>query len=1283
MRVVVDLEVFPSSAGSPHDVDQYSAALVESMLSHAGHHQIEVVVNHSSEELVEDLQGKFPGLFRQGAFRVSRVPFLEADQTNPDWRRSAAELVREHALLQLKPHVILCAPLTGPARALLISRVSRLSVPTAVALSGLPSSNGLHTSDRIGAGLAVSRNGGQVKQRWQSEPELILTVSESRKRLLVSALELPPDRITVVPLGVDRQSRVALSGAQAWAVRKRFSIPDDFILLMPGESSHGIERLLEAYALLSRDLRRVNRLVIAGSVEREANCFFQIARASGLGDGELMVAGDATDDEVAALCNSCKLILLSDSEDGAAQPALQAMSCGTPVVGPDQARIREILGAGDALFDPTSARLASEKISEALTSPGFREKLKRNGSEQAQRLYRQEGARRSFEVLEQLYESRLAEPKPFPSSPKRRRMAYVSPVPPERSGIADYSAELLPELAEYYDITLITNVSQIADPFLDRKLRRQSFTEFEKSGRDYDRILYHIGNSPFHVQIPSLLERHPGTVVLHDFFLSHLFNKLESLDGVSLWRNLYLSHGYPGLMARAREGSEAALWAHPCNLAVLQHAAGIIVHSEHIVHMARQWFGISTDGWKVIPQLRRIAGGMNRQEARKALGIPRDTFLVCSFGFLSEAKFNDLVFRSWLGSSLSRQEDCCLVFVGGDGAGRPYQDNVFPSSHIRATGYVSKEEYELYLAGADVGVQLRSELSRGETPRSVLDCMAYGMATVVSSHPSLTDLPSDCVLRTSASGSEQELIAALERLYREPGYRAELGRRAHEYVKATRTPAVVARQYAEAIEEAASNHPVSVTNRIVLKTAELVANASPSNEELGTIASCIAESSGVAGIRQLFVDISILVAVGDYRTGIQRVTRAILAYLLENPPAGYRVEPVFRRHMDTYRYARRFVGNYLGLEGFNLEDAPVAVNPGDVFLGLDWDAGIAIDDRAANWLLHHRQRGMRTVFTIYDLLPLHHPEWFKPDMQSVFPGWLSRICRLADSFACISRVVADDLAEWFEEHSALATRACDIGYFQLGSDIESSWASRGLSLDDQKLLDNLKGREVLLMVGTVEPRKGHSQALSALEHLWTAGESLSLVICGHEGWMVDSIAKRLRSHPELGCRLFWLEQASDEALLQLYSTASALLMASDGEGFGLPLVEAARHALPIITRDLPVFREVVGENAIYFSGSDSTQLAEALRRWLQLYRRGQHPTPSMPPTWEQSTQQLLQITLNGTAYKRWQGRTAVYPGHLARNDDECGNGTAEHLFRDSSTHFTASHGALRDCSKSL
>jgi len=87
-----------------------------------------------------------------------------------------------------------------------------------------------------------------------------------------------------------------------------------------------------------------------------------------------------------------------------------------------------------------------------------------------------------------------------------------------------------------------------------------------------------------------------------------------------------------------------------------------------------------------------------------------------------------------------------------------------------------------------------------------------------------------------------------------------------------------------------------------------------------------------------------------------------------------------------------------------------------------------------------------------------------------------------------------------------------------------------------------------------------------------------------------------------------------------------LIAASEGEGFGLPLIEAAQHKLPIIARDIPVFREVAGEHAFYFRGDKPAILAETLRNWLDLFSVGQHPRSDDMPwlTWRQSAQQLLE-----------------------------------------------------------
>ena len=134
------------------------------------------------------------------------------------------------------------------------------------------------------------------------------------------------------------------------------------------------------------------------------------------------------------------------------------------------------------------------------------------------------------------------------------------------------------------------------------------------------------------------------------------------------------------------------------------------------------------------------------------------------------------------------------------------------------------------------------------------------------------------------------------------------------------------------------------------------------------------------------------------------------------------------------------------------------------------------------------------------------------------------------------------------------------------------------------------------MVGTIEPRKGHAQVLDAFELLWRTNAERTLIVAGKQGWHVESFIERLKSHPEAGRRLIWLPDTSDSQLAQLYADLDGLIMASEAEGFGLPLVEAAHYGMPLFVRDLPVFREVAGDHAVYFTAKNGAELAPQLDR---------------------------------------------------------------------------------------
>jgi glycosyltransferase involved in cell wall biosynthesis len=204
-------------------------------------------------------------------------------------------------------------------------------------------------------------------------------------------------------------------------------------------------------------------------------------------------------------------------------------------------------------------------------------------------------------------------------------------------------------------------------------------------------------------------------------------------------------------------------------------------------------------------------------------------------------------------------------------------------------------------------------------------------------------------------------------------------------------------------------------------------------------------------------------------------------------------------------------------------------------------------------------------------------------------------------------------------------------------------------------------RPSFLVVGTIEPRKGHLDVLDAFEQLWSQGLDINLVIVGAEGWRdvpealrrtIPQIIARLQSHPERGRRLFWVKSPSDEYLEKIYAACACLIAASEGEGFGLPIVEAARHGLPIMARDIAVFREVAGEHAFYFSGKSPDVLASAIGGWLMLHQKNAHPKSGAMPwmTWTQTAERVTNVLLEQDWYAVISGSNSSIEGRRRRDN---------------------------------
>lgn len=1239
MRIVIDLQGAQTDSRF-RGIGRYAMNFAKALVRNRDGHEIIIALN----ALFPDTIGPIREMFRD-ALPPQNVlvwdapaPVAEHDPANRG-RRGAAELVREAVLASLNPDIVHLTSLFEGYVDDAVTSIGRLEAgfPVSVTLYDLiPFLN----QDEYLRSNETYADHYLRKIDHLRRAHTLLAISRSAGQEAVDRLGWEPDRVIAVGTGSDgRFGKTNIPTARERALRARFGLEHPFFMYVSAPDAHkNHRRLIEAYARLPADIRAVHRLALVGRFSKDDRAAFERhAAGCGLSPGELVLTGGVSDEDLNALYNLSKGFIMPSWHEGFGLPALEAMQCGRAVIGSGTSSLPEVIGREDALFDPFDVDDIARAIGRLAADDVWRAALETHSVSHAAVFDWNNVARRALTAFQDIHSS-WTRPIPGAAVSRRPRLAFVSPLPPARSGISDYSAELLPELSRHYEIEVIVDQPEVKDPFVHASFPIRSIDWFHNHADEFERIVYQFGNSPFHRHMFIALEDHPGVVVLHDFFLSaaQADRQFSGWTPHALTEALQVSHGYPAIrdIGAGGEDVSAAVQTCPTNLPVLQDAIGVIVHSEHARRLGQYWYGATASSdWTLVPLLRAPSTGPMRETARVALGLAPDDLIVCSFGFLDPVKLNHRLLAAWFASPLSANPRARLVFVGENHGGaygealRRQIDQAGSSGRIHITGWSDATMFRQYLAAADIGVQLRSG-SRGELSAAALDCMNHGLATIVNAHGAMADLDPTGVRILPDAFTDAELVAALTDLADERDHRVALGQRARSIIRTRHAPRACAAQYAEAIE-AAYERADSGLHRLTRALRRL----RPAPEDGPRLATALARNFPATPRRpQLLVDVSALVRT-DLKTGIERVVRAILREWLDQPPAGWQVEPVYATETSSgYRYARQFTSRFLGIPDTWTEDTVAEAWQGDVFMGLDFHPHIiaAQQDFLSDW----HNRGVGIWFLLYDLLPVSMPQFFPEGTAVVHQSWLETVSRF-DGVICISHAVADELRAWLQAERITRGRPPRIEWAHIGADIGQSVPTTGLPDDSETVLATLRSRPSFLMVGTIEPRKGYLQAIRAFELLWQENADINLVIVGAEGWKplpdvqrrtIPLIVETIRNHPERGRRLVWLEGISDEYLKRVYAASTCLIAGSEGEGFGLPLIEAAQHGLPILARDIPVFREVAGDYAVYFSGLDAADLATAVRDWLARHAAGNVPSTTAMPwqAWAQSAGKILE-----------------------------------------------------------
>lgn len=1250
MRIVIDMQGAQTESRF-RGIGRYSLAFAQAVVRNCGEHEVMLALNGLFPDTIEPIRAAFEGLLPQQNIRVWHAPGpVREEDPNNHTRREVAELVREAFLASLQPDILHITSLFEGFEDDAVTSIGRFDRQTPVSVS-LYDFIPLLNPDQYLKPNRPYATYYERKIQWLRQAGGLLAISAYTRQEGLDCLNVEASRITNVSTAIGPEFRpIAVGEELARALYRKTGLTRPFVLYTGGaDERKNLPRLIEAWSALPPTLRTTHQLLFAGKMP-EGNIaeFRRIARSHGLQPDELQFSGYVSDEELVQLYNLCKLYVFPSWHEGFGLPALEAMACGAPVIGANTTSLPEVIGLEEALFDPLDAMALRDKIDKALTDPEFLIRLRYHGLNQCKRFTWDDTAVRAIAAWEALSQTQSALLPPNGDDLSHKpRLAFVSPLPPERTGIADYSAELLPALAAHYDIELVVAQDRVnLDPAQwGGQVRDADW--LRANAQSIDRVIYQIGNSPYHSHMLTLLEEIPGTVVLHDFFLSGLIAWQEQHGGMDgTWINsLYGSHGYGAVRDRYRD-AESAKRDYPVNWSVLRHAQGVIVHSDYSRNLAREWYGKDVSiKWDVIPLVRSPAPRTDKQAARKQLGIGEEDFVVCSFGFLDSTKLNHRLLEAWLGSALVGDKRCRLIFVGENNGG-DYGASLLNilrkngvGERIFITGFAAPEIFQQYLTASDLAVQLRTH-SRGETSAAVFDCMNHALPLIVNANGSMAKLDSDAVWILPDEFTDAALIEALEALWRSPEQRQSRGARAQALIHTRHTPQECARRYAAAIKRFHSRtaaHTSALIKAIVEQTA-----CAPDSAALMRLSAAIATSLPIQRpAKRLFLDVT-ATCRNDLKTGIERVAKSIILALLESPPDGFRIEPVYLTDAGGawhHCHARSYTLGLLGCPPSALADQPIDPQNGDVMLGLDISGDTLIEAERAGLFESYRTLGMSVHWVVYDLLPIRVPQVFPPGADRNHARWLQSVSKF-DGAICISKAVAEDFAAWQLDTDAISkNRRCySTAWWHLGADIGDSAASKGMPKNVERVLDQLSLRPSFLMVGTIEPRKGYLQTIEAFTALWTQGLDVNLVIIGKEGWKslpdamrrdIPQTVEKLRAHPELNKHLFWLEGISDESLEKVYAASTCLIAASYGEGFGLPLIEAAQHKLPIIARDIPVFREVASDHAYYFNAAQPDELAKALRDWLALYQTKKHPHSDAMTwrTWQQSAAELMQLCL--------------------------------------------------------
>jgi len=1204
MRIVIDLQGAQSESRY-RGIGRYSLSISKAIVRNKGNHEIIIALSNLFLDTIEDIKEEFKDILPLENIKIwdAVSPVKECEEGN-NQRREVSEVLREAYLANLKPDIIIITSLFEGYVDDAVTSIKKFDKNTIVAVIGYDLIPYIY-KDKYLVTNELYTNHYLRKLEYLKNADLILGISESSCNEIIDIKNTNAVNISAAVDEIFKPKKISLNDKKIFY--KKFNITKKTIVYAPGgfDIRKNFENLIEAYSILPNKIKENYQLVIVSKVdEGNKTRLLDFAKERGIKKNDLILTGYVSDNELISFYSMCDLFVFPSIHEGFGLPVLEAMNCGAVVIGSNTTSIPEVIGIEDALFNPYLVESIAHKIEEVLEDKVLEKKLLEHNIEQIKKFSWDKSAKKAISFMENSFNQN-----------------YTYTVSTEEI-IQNISKYIQFEYRESELIQIAKAIKNNQDQFVKKQIfldvselsQRDSATGVQRVVKSYLKEL--LLSPPKGYIIKPVYATTNSVYKYSDEFTAKFLNTTSNTtDKIIRWGKGDIFFG---------------------------------LDMQHHVQLAHKdfFYKLKYDGvivkFLVYDLLPIELAELFKNNEHKILHEELMKLFAGLDGIISISKATSIAYSNWLNDKNIRtlpnfEND--WVHIGVD-------DISFNGSK----GLPSNSEYILQNLNSKITFLNVSTIEPRKKQEQILDAIEilwksnYDINIIFVGHKGWkTQNLINRIKNHKEYNNRLFWLNGISDEYLEKIYKSSTCLISASINEGFGLPLIEAARY---------NLPIIARDILVFKEVadeyayyfrgfkgEDLANSIKDWIELYNIDkhpksnnmpySSWKESTEILKTflisssnnkKTLFLDISELVQ-RDSRSGIQRVVRSIIFELFKNPPKKYDIKLVYATIDDNYRYATNFTYKFLGHNINNIEEKYINYKKDDIFFILDMQPQVQIAKKEYYQKL--RKSGVKVQFLLYDLLSINLSHFFPKGNRNGFENWL-QVMSENDKVICISKAVEDDYIKWLNNYKNIFI---ETEWFHLGADIISSKPSKGLPSNAINVIEKIKNNISFIMVGTLEPRKGYFQTLKAFTSLWKNNIDIILVIVGKNGWMVEELIEMIKNHKELNKKLFWLEGISDEYLEKAYESSDCLIASSEGEGFGLPLIEAAQYKKPIIARDIPVFREVAREYAYYFDNDNNPKVIEdTIKNWIELYKNDKHPKSDCMPwlTWEESTKKLLE-----------------------------------------------------------